>query len=42
MDPEGSGPDTHYKVHQTIAQAVRLWSKECDLSNLRLWGYRNV
>ena len=42
MDPEGSGPDTHYKVLQTIAQAVRLWSKECDLSNLRLWGYRNV
>ena len=42
MDPEGSGPDTHYKVLQTIAQAVRLWSKECDLSHLRLWGYRNV
>ncbi len=42
MDPEGSGPDTHYKVLQTIAQAVRKWGEESDLSNLRIWGYRNV
>ncbi|MEL1229709.1 MAG: glucosamine-6-phosphate isomerase, partial [Candidatus Neomarinimicrobiota bacterium] len=42
MDPEGSGPDTHYKVLQTIAHAVRLWSQEVDPSNLRIWGYRNV
>ena len=42
MDPEGSGPDTHYKVLQTIAHAVRLWRQEADLSNLRIWGYRNV
>ena len=42
LDPEGSGPDTHYKVLQAIAEAVRLWGKEEDLSNLRIWGYRNV
>ena len=42
MDPEGSGPDTHYKVLQTIAEAVRRWNDETDLSNLRIWGYRNV
>jgi glucosamine-6-phosphate deaminase len=42
FDPEGSGPDTHYKVLQAIAEAVRLWSQEKDLSNLRIWGYRNV
>ena len=42
FDPEGSGPDTHYKVLQAIAEAVRLWEKEEDLSNLRIWGYRNV
>ena len=42
LDPEGSGPDTHYKVLQAIADAVRLWEKEKDLSNLRIWGYRNV
>ncbi len=42
FDPEGSGPDTHYKVLQAIAEAIREWSKEADLSNLRIWGYRNV
>ena len=42
FDPEGSGPDTHYKVLQAIADAVRLWKKETDLSHLRIWGYRNV
>ena len=42
LDPEGSGPDTHYKVLQTIAEAVRLWGEKEDLSNLRIWGYRNV
>ena len=42
MDPEGSGPDTHYKVLQAIAGAVKEWQKEKDLSNLRIIGYRNV
>ncbi|HHN48751.1 MAG TPA: glucosamine-6-phosphate isomerase, partial [Bacteroidales bacterium] len=42
FDPEGSGPDTHYKVLQAIAEAVREWGKETDLSQLRIWGYRNV
>ena len=42
LDPEGSGPDTHYKVLQAIAAAVRLWAKEEDLSDFRIWGYRNV
>ncbi len=42
LDPEGSGPDTHYKVLQAIAEAIRIWEKEKDLSNVRIWGYRNV
>ena len=42
LDPEGSGPDTHYKVLQAIAEAIRRWGKESDLSSLRIWGYRNV
>jgi len=42
LDPEGSGPDTHYKVLQTIAEAVRLWGEEKDLSKVKFWGYRNV
>ncbi len=42
FDPEGSGPDTHYKVLQAIAEALRKWSKEKDLSEIRIIGYRNV
>lgn len=42
LDPEGSGPDTHYKVLQAIAEALRLWQKEKDLAGLRIIGYRNV
>ncbi len=42
LDPEGSGPDTHYKVLQAIAEAVRMWRRETDLTRLRIWGYRNV
>jgi glucosamine-6-phosphate deaminase len=42
LDPEGSGPDTHYKVLQVIAEAIRLWQLGNDLSQLRIWGYRNV
>jgi glucosamine-6-phosphate deaminase len=42
LDPEGSGPDTHYKALQVIAEAVRLWQKDKELKGLRIWGYRNV
>ncbi|TVP52188.1 MAG: glucosamine-6-phosphate isomerase [Mongoliibacter sp.] len=42
LDPEGSGPDTHYKVLQATAEAVRKWGEEKDLSDLRVLGYRNV
>jgi glucosamine-6-phosphate deaminase len=42
FDPEGSGPDTHYKVLQVIAEAIRMWQKEEDLGRLRIIGYRNV
>ena len=42
LDPEGSGPDTHYKVLQAIADALRMWGEEKDLSQVHVWGYRNV
>ena len=42
LDPEGSGPDTHYKVLQAIADAVKLWGEETDISNVKIVGYRNV
>ena len=42
IDSEGLGPNTHYKVMQSIAEAIRLWNEEADLSQLRIIGYRNV
>ncbi len=42
LDPEASGPDTHYKVMQAIAGAIRLYKKKYPDAPLRVWGYRNV
>ncbi len=42
MDPEGSGPDTHYKVLQAIAESLRILGESRDLTGLKIWGYRNV
>ena len=42
IDSEGLGPNTHYKVMQSIAEAIRLWNEEADLKGVRIIGYRNV
>jgi glucosamine-6-phosphate deaminase len=42
FDPEGSGPDTHYKVLQAVSEALRRYEKESNRSDLRVVGYRNV
>ena len=42
IDSAGLGPNTHYKVMQSIAEAVRLWGKETNLMDLKIFGYRNV
>lgn len=42
LDPEGSGPDTHYKVLQATAEALKLYEAETGISNIKVWGYRNV
>ena len=42
MDWVGLGPNTHYKVMCSIAEAVKRWGEEFDLSRLRIFGYRNV
>jgi glucosamine-6-phosphate deaminase len=42
FDPEASGPDTHYKALQAMAEAVKMFEKERDRPSLRIWGYRNV
>ncbi len=42
LDPEGSGPDTHYKVLQAVSEGLRLYEKETGNSDIKVWGYRNV
>lgn len=44
FDPEGTGPDTHYKVLQIVAAALRvaLDNSDLDQSDPLIWGYRNV
>jgi glucosamine-6-phosphate deaminase len=42
FDPEGSGPDTHYKALQAVAEALRIYERESGEKNLRVWGYRNI
>ncbi|MBI4810095.1 MAG: 6-phosphogluconolactonase, partial [Ignavibacteriales bacterium] len=42
FDPEGSGPDTHYKALQAVASALSMYEKESGDSHIKVWGYRNV
>jgi glucosamine-6-phosphate deaminase len=42
FDPEGSGPDTHYKVLQATNAAIEQYVKKSGRSDLKIWGYRNV
>lgn len=42
LDPEGSGPDTHYKVLQVISDSLKRYTGEHDTGPIRVWGYRNV
>lgn len=42
LDPEASGPDTHYKVLQAVTAAVKLYADRPETSHVRVWGYRNV
>jgi len=42
FDPEASGPDTHYKVLQAVAAALRQYESLSGRSDTRVLGYRNV
>ena len=42
LDPEGSGPDTHYKVLQAVAEALKRYEQETGRQDLEVIGYRNV
>ncbi len=41
FDPEGAGPDTHYKVLQVLHDALLAYSEKTGIEPL-VWGYRNV
>lgn len=42
LDPESSGPDTHYKVLQAVTEALKIYSEEIGRKDIEVWGYRNV
>ena len=42
LDPEASGPDTHYKVLQAITESLKIYEKESGLAEITILGYRNV
>jgi glucosamine-6-phosphate deaminase len=42
FDPEGSGPDTHYKALQAVAGALKMYQEKHGAADIRVWGYRNV
>ncbi|MGH7493914.1 MAG: glucosamine-6-phosphate deaminase [bacterium] len=42
LDPEASGPDTHYKVLQATTEALKRHENKAGRSDIKVWGYRNV
>jgi glucosamine-6-phosphate deaminase len=42
LDPEASGPDTHYKALQALSESLRLYEEESGRSDITVLGYRNV
>ena len=42
FDPEGSGPDTHYKVMQAVTAALASYAAASPDKEVKVWGYRNV
>lgn len=42
LDPEGAGPDTHYKVLQATAEALRGYVDAHPERPVKVWGYRNI
>lgn len=42
LDPEASGPDTHYKVLQAISEAIDRYVEMNQQPDIKIWGYRNV
>ena len=42
LDPEGSGPDTHFKTLIALSEAIDKYAEEFPGIPLQVWGYRNV
>lgn len=42
LDPEASGPDTHYKALQAISESLKSYEREVGSSEITVLGYRNV
>ena len=42
LDPEGSGPDTHFKTLIALSEAIDKYHAGHPDVPLRIWGYRNV
>ncbi len=42
FDPEASGPDTHYKVLQSLSEAIKMHESKNKARHIKIWGYRNV
>jgi len=42
LDPEGSGPDTHFKTLIAISAALEQYHNAHPEVDLHVWGYRNV
>ncbi len=42
LDPEASGPDTHYKVLQVMSEALKMYESESGRSDIKVIGYRNI
>jgi glucosamine-6-phosphate deaminase len=42
LDPEGSGPDTHYKTLIALADAIDKYVAEHQEMDIHIWGYRNI
>lgn len=42
LDPEGSGPDTHFKTLIALSAALDAYHAAHPEADLHVWGYRNV
>ena len=42
LDPEGSGPDTHFKTLIAISIALEKYTAKHKDQEIKIWGYRNI